>query len=255
MTPLVGSSPVIGIRAFSWPSTCKIRIDAHTAWRAANAARGCDFPAKSPGVLAALRLRECRSLKPKTLPRPAGHRGTAAQINSFLPFTRGIGVSEMDLYKIPPGSSAAASTVHAGRLRSTVSTVHQPTAVSASAPVWRVAVVGRANVGKSSLYNRFVMAAGTQPRSERVQLAIVGSEPGTTRDRKETLCSCGSMNLLVTDTAGMEAWCEEGGEGLLQQINEQVRDKHVKSPFFLVLSAKPARPVMQRSDGNQSHFR
>lgn len=84
-------------------------------------------------------------------------------------------------------------------------------------------MVGRANVGKSSLYNCFLLSNGVsnEPTS-RQQLAIVGPEPGTTRDRREAVCSCGSLNLLMTDTAGVQTNLDSEGDPLLLQINAQV---------------------------------
>jgi GTP-binding protein len=56
-----------------------------------------------------------------------------------------------------------------------------------------VAIVGRPNVGKSSLINSIV-------RSER---AIVSELPGTTRDSVDISCQRGGHNFLFIDTAGI----------------------------------------------------
>lgn len=56
-----------------------------------------------------------------------------------------------------------------------------------------VAVVGRPNVGKSSLFNRLVGA----------ERSIVHTEPGTTRDAVDTVLSHDDMLLRFVDTAGM----------------------------------------------------
>lgn len=58
----------------------------------------------------------------------------------------------------------------------------------------RIAVVGRPNVGKSTLFNRL---AGKP-------LAIVDDRPGVTRDRREARGRLGDMNLLLIDTAGYD---------------------------------------------------
>jgi GTP-binding protein len=57
----------------------------------------------------------------------------------------------------------------------------------------RLAVVGRPNVGKSSLVNRFL-------GEERV---IVSETPGTTRDAIDTPLTVGDRRLILVDTAGM----------------------------------------------------
>ena len=56
-----------------------------------------------------------------------------------------------------------------------------------------VAVVGRPNVGKSTLVNRI---AGRQ-------LAIVEARPGVTRDRLEVECEWNGRSFLVVDTGGV----------------------------------------------------
>lgn len=57
----------------------------------------------------------------------------------------------------------------------------------------RVALVGRPNVGKSSLVNRLV-------GQDRL---VVSAEPGTTRDSVDTLCEYKGRNYLFIDTAGI----------------------------------------------------
>lgn len=59
---------------------------------------------------------------------------------------------------------------------------------------YTVAIVGRPNVGKSTLFNRF---AGKR-------LALVDDMPGLTRDRKETRIRIGKHDVVLTDTAGLE---------------------------------------------------
>ena len=58
----------------------------------------------------------------------------------------------------------------------------------------KIAIVGRPNVGKSTLFNRLIGR----------KLAIVHDQPGVTRDRKEAKGKLQNLDLAVIDTAGYE---------------------------------------------------
>jgi len=71
-----------------------------------------------------------------------------------------------------------------------------------------VAIIGRPNVGKSTLFNRLVGQ----------KLALVDDEPGVTRDRREGAARLGDLDFTVIDTAGLD----EGGRGsLTARMQEQ----------------------------------
>jgi GTPase len=70
----------------------------------------------------------------------------------------------------------------------------------------RIAVVGRPNVGKSTLFNRL---AGKK-------LAIVDDTPGVTRDRREADGRLGDLDLVLIDTAGFETAEDESLESRMR---------------------------------------
>lgn len=73
-----------------------------------------------------------------------------------------------------------------------------------------VAIVGRPNVGKSTLFNRLA----------RRRKAIVIDQPGATRDRNYADCVWNGKACLLIDTGGFEP---AATEGILVQMREQTR--------------------------------
>ena len=73
-----------------------------------------------------------------------------------------------------------------------------------------VAIVGRPNVGKSTLFNRLVGR----------RLALVDDEPGVTRDRREGEARLGDIEFTVIDTAGLEESAAESLSGRMRAQTE-----------------------------------
>jgi GTP-binding protein len=71
-----------------------------------------------------------------------------------------------------------------------------------------VAILGRPNVGKSTLFNRLIGR----------RRAIVDDTPGVTRDRIEGVCRLSGTEFKVIDTAGLEPGPEESLAGRLRQV-------------------------------------
>ncbi len=79
----------------------------------------------------------------------------------------------------------------------------------------RLAIVGRPNVGKSTLFNRL---AGRK-------LAIVDDQPGVTRDRRFGTGRIGDLDLELIDTAGFEDATDESLEARMRTQTERALDE------------------------------
>ncbi|MEZ5895073.1 MAG: ribosome biogenesis GTPase Der [Parvularculaceae bacterium] len=81
----------------------------------------------------------------------------------------------------------------------------------APAPQIKIAVVGRPNVGKSTLFNRLVGK----------RLALVDDTPGVTRDRREGDARLGELAFTIIDTPGLEEAPEAALEGRMRQQTDK----------------------------------
>ena len=74
-----------------------------------------------------------------------------------------------------------------------------------------LAIVGRPNVGKSTLFNRLVGK----------KLALVDNQPGVTRDLREGDARIGSLRFTVLDSAGLEEATDESLQGRMRKLTER----------------------------------
>lgn len=124
-----------------------------------------------------------------------------------------------------------------------------------------IALVGRPNVGKSSLFNRLT----------RSNKAIVDPTPGVTRDRHYEKMTCNDKTFMLVDTGGVEA---VAGDDMASLISSQTRqaideadiilfmldgrqgvsmeDQHIAE--ILRKSAKPVFGVINKVDSPEQEF-
>ncbi len=95
-----------------------------------------------------------------------------------------------------------------------------------------VAIVGRPNVGKSTLFNRLAQR----------RLALVDDTPGVTRDWREGEARLGDLSFRVLDTAGLE---EAERESLPARMSEQTEHalEHANVVLLLIDARAGVTPV------------
>lgn len=86
-----------------------------------------------------------------------------------------------------------------------------------------LAIIGRPNVGKSTLFNRLVGK----------KLALVDDTPGVTRDRRRADASIGQLKFQVIDTAGLEEADEDSLEGRMRSQTEKAIEEADISLFLI----------------------
>lgn len=77
-----------------------------------------------------------------------------------------------------------------------------------------LAIVGRPNVGKSTLFNRLVGK----------RLALVDDQPGVTRDLREGAARLADLRFTVIDTAGLEDVTDDSLQGRMRRLTEKAVD-------------------------------
>jgi GTPase len=98
-----------------------------------------------------------------------------------------------------------------------------------------VAILGRPNVGKSTLFNRLIGR----------KIALVDDQPGVTRDRREGLAQIGDLSFRVFDTAGLDDAKKETLEARMSaQAELAVQDADLV--FFVIDARAGITPIDRR---------
>ncbi len=98
----------------------------------------------------------------------------------------------------------------------------------------RVVIIGRPNVGKSSLFNRII----------KKRKAIVEDTPGVTRDTIEAVAQWGGKEFILVDTGGL---IPDTHEGILERVKETVeREINRADAVLFVVSAREGVTPLDR---------
>ncbi|MBL6784953.1 MAG: ribosome biogenesis GTPase Der [Rickettsiales bacterium] len=86
----------------------------------------------------------------------------------------------------------------------------------------KIAIIGRTNVGKSTIFNKLI----------KKKLAITSNTPGVTRDRNESDCQILDRKFTLIDTAGYETEGTDYHQNIIEQIH--FATKHSDLCLFVI---------------------
>ena len=110
---------------------------------------------------------------------------------------------------------------------------------TAGAMPFTLAIIGRPNVGKSTLFNRLVGK----------KLALVDDQPGVTRDRREGAGKLADLEFTTVDTAGLEEGDAASLSGRMRAQTEAAIEM-ADAIFFMIDARSGITPTFSVTNGN-----
>ncbi len=104
--------------------------------------------------------------------------------------------------------------------------------------MFKIAIIGRPNVGKSTLFNKLIGKS----------FAITDNRPGVTRDRKEARAKLGPLEFIAIDTAGLENEFRPNSFGDLAS-EKTLEERMVEQTALAVADADLCLFVIDGQDG------